>query len=108
MAMVNMKMNASERKEYDSPELSSEQSEYPYGLCIRLDDDALKKLGMTELPAVGTEVMVMAKAFVKSTSAYARNGEDGHRDVELQMTDIELGQVAASTNAASALYGNNA
>jgi hypothetical protein len=105
MAMTNMKMSATERKEYMGETVASEGPEYPYGLCLRLDDDALEKLGLTELPAVGTEVMVMAKAVVKSTSAYARNGGENHRDVELQVTDMELGPVASASSAADALYG---
>lgn len=107
MAMTNMKMSAEERKEYLGEAITQDAPEYPYGLCIRLDDDALEKLGLTEMPVVGTVVMVMAKAVVKSTSAYARNGEQDHRDCELQITDMELGPAPASTDAASALYGNN-
>jgi hypothetical protein len=107
MAMVNMKMSAEERKEYEPATVESSAPDYPYGLCIHLDDDALEKLGITSMPAVGTEVMVMAKAVVKGTSAYARNGEADHRSVELQITDMELGQSSAGGNAAATLYGNN-
>lgn len=103
--MVNMKMSADERKEYLGEATASEGPTYPYGLCINLDDDALKKLGLTEMPAVGTEVMVMAKAVVKGTSAHARDGEMDHRSVEMQITDMELGPVASATSAADALYG---
>ena len=108
MAMVNMKMSATEAKEYGGEAtMASDAPEYPYGLCIRLDDDALEKLGITALPAIGTEMMVMAKVIVKSTSAYSRQGGEDHKDVELQITDLEIGQASASTDAASALYGNN-
>lgn len=106
MALVNMKMSADEAKEYNSPEVSmGDAPQYPYGLCIRLDDDALEKLGMTALPAIGTEMMVMAKVVVKSTSAYSRQGGEDHKDVELQITDLEIGAVSASKDAAGALYG---
>ena len=54
MAMVNMKMSATEAKEYGGEAtMASDAPEYPYGLCIRLDDDALEKLGITALPAIG-------------------------------------------------------
>ncbi len=105
MAMISMKMSADERKEYTNEVVASDAPSYPYGLCIHLDDDALKKLGLTELPAVGTEVMVMAKAVVKGTSAHASEGEMNHRSVEMQITDMELGAVSSASSAASALYG---
>lgn len=106
MALVNMKMSSDEAKEYtEGGAIASDSPEYPYGLCIRLDDDALEKLGMTALPAIGTEMMVMAKVIVKSTSAYSRQGGEDHKDVELQITDLEIGAVSASKDAAGALYG---
>ncbi len=104
MAMVSMKMSATERKEYNEVTASDAPS-YPYGLCIHLDDDALEKLGLTEMPAVGTELMVMAKAVVKGTSAHAYDGEQSHRSVDIQITDLELGPVASASSAADALYG---
>lgn len=107
MAMVSMKMSAEERKEYTTEAVASDAPQYPYGLCITLDDDALEKLGLTEMPNVGTEVIVMAKAVVKGTSAYARADEANHRSVDLQITDMELAPPAKSGNAADALYGNN-
>lgn len=107
MAMVSMKMSAKEAKEYNSAEITSDAPEYPYGLCIRLDDDALEKLGITSLPAVGTEMTIMAKVFVKSTSAYNRQGGEDHKDMELQITDMEIEGNQAKRNdaAANALYG---
>lgn len=106
MSMTNMKMSASEAKEYSGDAaVASDAPEYPHGLCIRLDDDALEKLGITALPAIGTEMMVTAKVIVKSTSAYSRQGGEDHKDVELQITDLELGQMSASSDAATALYG---
>lgn len=106
MAMTNMKMSADEAKEYSGEAtMASDAPEYPYGLCLRLDDDALEKLGLTVLPAIGTELMVMAKVIVKSTSAYSRQGGEDHKDVELQVTDMELGPVSSASSAASTLYG---
>lgn len=106
MALTNMKMSADEAKEYTTGgEIAGDAPQYPYGLCIRLDDDALEKLGMTALPAIGTEMMVMAKVVVKSTSAYSRQGGEDHKEIELQITDLEIGAVSASKDAAGALYG---
>ena len=103
MAMVNMKRDESERKESEA--LEYEEPAYPYGLCISLGKDELEKLGMTSLPAVGTEVMVMAKGFIKSASSSEYQGEGKHMDVQVQLTDVQVGAAPASTNAADALYG---
>ena len=106
MALTNMKMSADEAKEYTTGgEIAGDAPQYPYGLCIRLDDDAIEKLGLTMLPAVGTEMMVMAKVFVKSTSAHSSQGGEDHKDVELQITDLELGPASGASGAAQALYG---
>lgn len=88
MAMANMKQareksEPMEVAEYDRPE-------YPYGLCLHLGKDELEKLGVTELPDVGTPVMISAKAFVKSTSAYDTQNDGKSMSAELQITDMEL------------------
>jgi hypothetical protein len=103
MAMVNMKRDA-EREEMPG-EVERDEPQYPYGLCIRLGKDELEKLGITALPKVGTEMMVMAKGFVESTSAYETQGEGTDMSVKVQITDIEVGAASASGNAATALYG---
>lgn len=109
MAMVNMKRDADEAKEYGGEAtMVSDSPEYPYGLCIRLGKDELEKLGITALPKVGTEMMVMAKGFVKSTSAYETQGEGTDMSVEIQLTDVEVGASSASGNPATALYGPGA
>ena len=53
-------------------------------------------------------MMITAKAVVKSTSAYDTQGEGTDMRVELQITDMDLGQTenAQNDNRASKLYGN--
>jgi hypothetical protein len=53
--------------------------------------------------------MITAKAFVKSTSAYDTQGQGQDMRVELQITDMDVGQTedAQNDNRASKLYGNN-
>lgn len=106
MAMVNMK-RAPEREEMPG-EIEDDEPRYPYGLCIRLGKDELEKLGITSLPTVGVEMNVMARATVKSVSSYETQGEGADMSVELQITDLEVGQASGTSAAASALYGNNA
>lgn len=66
---------------------------YPYGLCLSLDDDTLKKLGLDgELPEVGEVIHFMAMARVTSASENERETTDGATEkccrVELQITDM--------------------
>lgn len=106
MSLVSMKMSAEESKEYGA--LEYEAPQYPYGLSIDLDDDALEKLGITALPKVGAEMMVTAKCVVKSVSSNQMQGGDAESRVCLQITDMEIGQTenAQNNDRASKLYGN--
>lgn len=88
MSMVNMKRKP-EREEKPG-EVEADEPQYPYGLCLNLGKDELEKLGITQLPDVGTPVMIQAKAFVKSTNAYETQGDGKSMGVELQITDLEM------------------
>lgn len=107
MAMVNMKMSREEAKEYSEP-TAMDAPEYPYGLCLDLDDDALEKLGITSLPAVGTQMTITARVYVKSTSAYNTQGGESESRMSVQITDMEIGAAGTQGNAATALYGGDA
>lgn len=66
---------------YDPPK-------YPWGLCIRLDNDILSKLGLG-LPEVGDLIDLCATA--KVTSVSSRDTENGADScVELQITHLGL------------------
>jgi hypothetical protein len=72
----------------------SAHEEYPYSLRMDLDHETLGKLGMTELPDVGSQVRIHAKAKVHSVSEDARDGEDGgkpRRRASLQITHMKVG-----------------
>jgi hypothetical protein len=62
----------------DSP---SPGADYGYGTSITLDQAALKKLGITDLPTVGDEYHVMAVANVHATSKTS---------ITLQLTHMTL------------------
>lgn len=88
MALVNMK---SKPEVEEAPgTVEADEPRYPYGLCLHLGKDELEKLGVSDLPDVGTPVMIQAKAFVKSTSAYETQGDGKSMSAELQITDMEL------------------
>lgn len=81
------------------------RDDYPWGLCISLDNETLNKLGLTT-PPVGGVVTITAKAMVKSTSE--RQDDDGtYRRAELQITDMAIAPVSgeAPKTAAQTLYG---
>ena len=108
MAMVNMKMSSEESKEYTAVDSVSEPDapRYPYGLCIDLDDGSMEKLGIKDLPAVGTEMTIMAKVVVKSVSSNQYEGGDAESRMSLQITDMEVGGASKASNAATMLYGD--
>lgn len=67
--------------------------QYPYGLCIRLDEKDLAKLGL-EAPQVGDILEFSAIAKVTSYSESSNNTADGvtskHCNAELQITDLSV------------------
>ena len=92
--LVSLKRTAKEKKEeakkYSAPAIGGGAADYGYGTCIRLDDHCLDKLGVKEMPKVGAEFTITARACVTEArqSASARNGDD--RCLELQITDMAL------------------
>lgn len=89
MDMIDMKNTV---KTKDSSLVSPmEQDEYPYGLRIRLDNDSLKKLGLTELPAIDSEHKLVALVSVVGLTMNESAGEDeAYRSVELQIKQLAL------------------
>lgn len=106
MPMINMQKPV-EREEMPG-EMEYDEPRYPYGLCITLGKDELEKLGITSLPKVGTEMMIMAKTYVKMTRAYETQGEGEDMGIELQITDMEIqgNQQQRNDNASTMLYGS--
>lgn len=102
--MVNMKMDPEKQKEYSQPAIAYEAPKYPYGLQINLDTESLKKLGITDLPEVGTVMILKAKVEVCSTSKNERADSEPCLCMGLQVTDMELG--AGKKDTAKTLYGD--
>lgn len=103
--LVSMKIDKKTREEQSKPSsVLGDQPMYPYGLQLRLDNDALDKLGEDTLPAVGASLLVLAKAKVVSVSS--NDSEYGkQRHVELQITDLCLEDPGDDTKTTEALYG---
>lgn len=86
------------------------ESEYPYGLELCLDCDTLEKLGVKELPAVGSVMKIQAMATVVSVSERMEHGEkdDTDKRMSLQITHMSLGsgpKKSVEESAAEKLYG---
>lgn len=70
-------------------------AEYPYGCCISLDDETLKKLKLDgDIPGVGESIHGCFMAKVTSASMNERVNEDGSTEqccrIELQITDMGI------------------
>lgn len=91
MTLVSMKQDPKEAAEnYGScAPIPGEMPLYPYGLSICLNDESLKKLGMS-LPAVGSKFMLTA--MVEVSSARADKVQDGDAEIgaDFQITDMQL------------------
>lgn len=98
MALKSMKITKAERKSREksmeaTPMLDGD--EYPYGLRINLDNDAIDKLGLKKLPNVGTTMRLEASVRVVEVSQNSRQDRD-HRRVELQIEKMDLPKAAKS------------
>jgi hypothetical protein len=63
MNLISMENKCSEESN-DAPVGCDDKEKYPYGLNIRLEDEQLTALGITELPKVGSEMMLACKVAV--------------------------------------------
>ena len=90
MGMKSLKISAKKAKEKMTPTLvGSDEDRYPYGTRIDLDQDALEKLGIKNLPAVGTEMMIECKVTVIAVRESASQ-ENTSRSMELQITAMDI------------------
>jgi hypothetical protein len=89
--LTDLARTPAEMKAKNSPEMvgSSSREKYGYGTCITLDAEALKKLGIDELPEVGDEYHIMAVGKVTSVSKNASENNESTR-LEIQLTHLDL------------------
>lgn len=103
MKTVSMKSDSDEAMEASY----GGQPTYPYGLCLHLDDDLCKKLGISKALKPGTVLTIQASAVVASaTERLEDDGDDKGNDVSLQVQITDMGCQVAGTmrNAAAELY----
>lgn len=70
--------------------IDSEEPEFPWGLRVDLDNESLDKLGIKDLPKVGEKMTLVAKVEVIRVSESDSVSGEPRRDMELQITDMEL------------------
>jgi hypothetical protein len=86
--LIDMKRSKADAKAANA--IYTKPAEYGYGLCIRLEDADLDKLGIKTLPQPGEVFMIEAMAVVDSSyqSQSANNKDD--RSVSLQIQKLGL------------------
>lgn len=106
-SLINMQNTAEEAAEQIGVPDPKDGPKYPWGLQINLNEDSLEKLGVTALPATGTEVTLVAKATVTGTSENQTEGEGTRSNMTLQITDLQLDGLDKDVfgRAAAMLYG---
>jgi hypothetical protein len=105
MALKSMKMSAEEAREVGLASDPSDAPQYPYGLLLSLNDETMTQLGMSEMPAVGSKVMITAMATVMSTNASSTQSGETEKCVGLQITDMDI-KPGEGKSAADTLYGS--
>ena len=90
----------------DSNEMYDEPM-YSYGLCISLGKEELEKLGIEKLPQAGSEMMLTAKAYVK-TVRESQEKDGVEQNVELQICAMAIERIDKTGDQADGLYGDKA
>lgn len=89
MKMVSMKCDGSEQKP-EMASIKSSENEYPYGLKLYLDHSTLKKLGIEELPEVGSKMKIQAVVEVCSTNESESKLYGENCSMDLQITEMAV------------------
>lgn len=88
--MADMKLSKAEKKANTTyPAPASSGPDYPWGLQINLDDAALKKLGIAELPDAETDCQIMAVGKVTRVSSTSEGGKT-RRSMEIQIVSMNV------------------
>lgn len=106
MNLKSMKYSEEKMNEYRATSVNPEKPEYPYGLCVSLEEDQMKALQIVGTPMVGQVMMVMALATVKSVSTHDSEEYGEKRSVSLQITDMDLKPYKVKSTE-DALYGED-
>lgn len=106
--MKNLMMSEEEVKEkHKKMSLLSEPVKYPGGLCLYIDADTAEKLGFDEPLKPGAKVMMIAKAYVKSSELSKEMGDEKGYTFSIQITDMDmkLKEAGEEKSASDVIYG---
>lgn len=95
MKLTNMKLSkGSHAKTSPGVMLDSKDKgpDYPWGLRLNLDHDTLTKMGVKDLPKVGSKMQIHAHGHVHSVSENSSKGEKPRRSVDIQITHLGVGK----------------
>jgi len=105
--MKDLALTSAEAKETMLCSNPGDAPKYPYGTALDLNDDTLKKLGISKLPEIGEEVAITAVAKVTRLSAYEE--QDGPEQcLGLQITMMEVNIPSQVMTASGKLYRKDA
>ena len=93
MGLVDMKLTKKESTEEDSPVISGKTTgpQYPWGLSLDLDNNALEKLGISiEDFSVGDDIEIRAVGKIKRLSSAQYEGEDKDDRMDIQITKMGI------------------
>lgn len=109
MKLVSMELSPKEAEAETIEARETEKPKYPYGTCLYLDEEALAKLGITDLPDVGSMLHIMAIGKVTGTSEREYEG-GSHKTLDVQLVEMACdeegdGDDGLTSPAAKKLYG---
>ncbi len=103
MKMVSLKLDEKDKSYGGCSPCAIGEPDYPYGTRITLDSASMRKLNLTELPAVESEMIITAKVRVVEVRSVPE-GEDKRQGMELQITEMSLAPAKAVKSAEKVLY----
>lgn len=103
MKMVSMAHTASEVKAENKPLEAGAGPQYPYGLQISLRHHDLAKLGVGQLPKVGSKVKIHGHGVVTMASHEERQGGPPNRTVHVQLHKMGMEQGGEPGSAVEAI-----
>lgn len=89
-ALASMKRTKKEQTA-EMPIASGSSDAYPYGLRLDLSESELSKLNLDEMPSVGEELDLTAKAKVTRVEQSSSDTSGDRKGLTLQITDLHLG-----------------
>lgn len=90
MKLVDMKLPKKNKSDTLNAPVAVDQEEYPYGLCIRLNNDQLNKLGIFDQMDVDMGVTITAIGTVKSKEKSEMQGGKSDKSLSIQIKQIGI------------------